>query len=269
MSASLNTLTALPLHSLRVLEKPLDWTSLWESWARQGPAVLLESAGPMGDASQWVILAGGASWEALGEKGKCYLISSDQKTVYEPGFWSLLDEMCKNEDSFKPFPHGLAQSWFGLLSYEFGHGFVVQQTDPVNKTSVPDFYFFKPSQILAFNRQTKEIYQFGDSSLDPEEINGTKLGSFQVGPVEASISAEQYESHVRKAQDYIAAGDIYQANLAQSFQASWKGSAATLYGSVPGTKLYSGFFLTRKIDRGPGRLVGSAAHRGYQASGGE
>jgi len=260
MSASLKPLTALPLHSLRVLEKPLDWTNLWESWARNGPAVLLESAGPMGDASQWVILAGGAVREALGEKGKCYLLSIDEKRVYEPGFWSLFDEMGKNADSFKPFPHGLAQSWFGLLSYEFGHRFVVPQTASVTKTAVPDFYFFKPSRILAFNRQTKEIYQFGENLVDGDETDGVKPGSFQVGPVEARVSAEQYERNVRKVQDYIAAGDIYQANLAQSFQASWKGSAATLYGTLreinPGP--FMGLFRGRDftvVSSSPERLI--------------
>jgi anthranilate/para-aminobenzoate synthase component I len=222
----MQTFPSLPLHSIRILDKPLDWTGLWEKWASQGPAVLFESSGPMGDASQWVIVAGGAGQEAIGEKGQSYLGQADQKQLFEPGIWAFLDEIAFNQNSFQPFPYGLAQAWFGLLSYEFGHDFVVPGALTAEK-SVPDFYFFKPSQLLAYNRQTKELFQFGDVA-DLNENQGTAQ-SFNVGPVEARVSSAQYETMVRQAQDNIGAGDIYQANLAQSFQASWKGSAASLY----------------------------------------
>jgi anthranilate synthase component I len=221
------TSISLPLHPVRVLDKPLDWTGLWEKWAGQGPAVLLESSGPMGDASQWVILAGGAGQEAFGEKGQCYLGPAGQKTLYEPGVWAFLDGISPNQDSFQPFPQGLAQAWFGLFSYEFGHDFVVPGALTAEK-SVPDFYFFKPSRLLAYNRQTKELFQFGESDLEPDENQEAKP-VFKVGPVEARVLSAQYENMVRQAKDYIGTGDIYQANLAQSFQASWTGSAASLY----------------------------------------
>jgi len=222
----MQTSTSLPLVSHTVLDKSLDWAGLWEKWASLGPAVLFESSGPIGDASQWVIAAVGAGEEAVEENGQCYLGSRDQKKLYEPGFWAFLDEIAFNQESFQPFPHGLARAWFGLLSYEFGHDFVVQGASTSEK-SVPDFYFFKPSQLLAFNRQTKELFQFGDA-VDLNENPGM-VQPFNVGPVEARVSSAQYETMVRQAQDYISTGDIYQANLAQSFQASWKGSAASLY----------------------------------------
>jgi anthranilate synthase component I len=222
----MQTYPSLPLQSQTLLDKPLDWTAIWEKWAGQGPAVLLESSGPIGDASQWVIAAGRAEQEAFGEKGQCYLGSADQKQLYGPGVWAFLDEISPNQDAFQPFPHGLAQAWFGLFSYEFGHDFVVGASTA--EKSVPDFYFFKPTQLLAYNRQTKELFQFGDGALDLGENQEAKP-LFKVGPVDARVSSAQYESMVRQAQQYIGAGDIYQANLAQSFQASWTGSAASLY----------------------------------------
>ena len=259
---AIQTSFSLPFHSIRVLEKPLDWTGVWEKWAAQGPAVLFESSGPMGDASQWVIVAGGATEEIIGEKSQCYLGSRDQKKLYEPGFWAFLDEIALNQNSFQPFPHGLAQAWFGLLSYEFGHDFVVPIASTAEK-SVPDFYFFKPSQILAYNRQTKELFQFGDVT-DLNENQGTAQ-PFNVGSVEARVSSDQYETMVRQVQNYIGAGDIYQANLAQSFQASWKGSAASLYRLLremnpgPFMGLFRGPNFT-VVSSSPERLV---AGRGY------
>jgi anthranilate synthase component 1 len=40
---------------------------------------------------------------------------------------------------------------------------------------------------------------------------------------------------VRKILDYIASGDIYQANLAQSFRMEWSGDASELYGRLRGS----------------------------------
>jgi anthranilate/para-aminobenzoate synthase component I len=43
------------------------------------------------------------------------------------------------------------------------------------------------------------------------------------------ISQGQFEDMVRKAQDYIGAGEIFQANLSQSFEAAWTGRPLALY----------------------------------------
>jgi anthranilate/para-aminobenzoate synthase component I len=65
---------------------------------------------------------------------------------------------------------------------------------------------------------------------------------------------------VRKAKSYISAGDIYQANIAQSFQAEWKGSPASLYRILrelnPGP--FMGIFKGRDftvVSSSPERLV--------------
>ncbi|MBI3307568.1 MAG: anthranilate synthase component I family protein [Candidatus Omnitrophica bacterium] len=46
------------------------------------------------------------------------------------------------------------------------------------------------------------------------------------------IPAQKFESMVRRAKDYIAAGDIYQANLSQRFSFDFEGSSAKLYGAL-------------------------------------
>jgi anthranilate/para-aminobenzoate synthase component I len=242
------------------LDKPLDWTRLWQHWASLGPAVLLESAGPLGEASHWVIAAGGASAEVLEEKGQCYWLSGGEKSVHQPGFWAFLDSIGMNQDSFELFPRGLAQCWFGLLSYEFGHDFVVSADRGSEERAVPDYYFFKPTRLLAYHRQTCEFYYFGEKNFEPDGRELAPLLPFSVGPVKADLSPKRYENMVRKAQEYISAGDIYQANLAQSFQASWQGNAAGLYGLLrernPGP--FMGLFRGKNftvVSSSPERLV--------------
>ena len=48
-------------------------------------------------------------------------------------------------------------------------------------------------------------------------------------PPESNFSRTEYETAVARIRDYIAAGDVYQANLAQRFHAPFTGSALGLY----------------------------------------
>ena len=48
-------------------------------------------------------------------------------------------------------------------------------------------------------------------------------------PLASNMTRAQYVAMVRRAQEYIAAGDIYQVNLSQRFAAEWEGSPWTLY----------------------------------------
>ncbi|HJT23142.1 MAG TPA: anthranilate synthase component I family protein, partial [bacterium] len=52
---------------------------------------------------------------------------------------------------------------------------------------------------------------------------------FGIHGLRALSSMTQYETRVKRVQEYISQGDVYQANIAQAFQARWEGSAGTLY----------------------------------------
>ncbi len=47
--------------------------------------------------------------------------------------------------------------------------------------------------------------------------------------IEPNLTEHEYVAMVRRAQEFIAAGDIYQVNLSQRFAASWEGSPWALY----------------------------------------
>ncbi len=256
MPSSLNR-TALSLISTRTLDIPLDWAALAEQWSALGPVALFESAGLLNEAGRWVILAAGAAQEVIGEQGNCYWIKQGERSLYEKGIWHLLDQVGVEQDSLESFPLRLSQSWFGLFSYEYGHRLTVPKGSAHNNPQTPDYYFFKPTRLWVYDRQQKELHQFGETG----EIGvGHSAPEFKVGPVQAQVSSNQYEAMVQKAQAYIAAGDIYQANLAQSFKASWSGRASTLYRTLremnPGP--FMGLFRGRGftvVSSSPERLV--------------
>jgi len=54
-------------------------------------------------------------------------------------------------------------------------------------------------------------------------------GVFHAADIRSNRSEAAYRLMVRRAKGFISAGDIYQANLSQSFSASWSGDPWTLY----------------------------------------
>lgn len=91
-------------------------------------------------------------------------------------------------------------------------------------TGLPD-----RTNTAALARQT----QIMDILAGWQARNGDResaAGAFRLTtPLESNMTREQYIAMVRRAQEYIAAGDVYQVNLSQRFAAGWEGSPWTLY----------------------------------------
>jgi para-aminobenzoate synthetase component 1 len=260
--------TGLPLQGQGRLEKSLDWVGLWEEWAVQGPSVFLESAGAPGEASEWLILAGLPDKEYFEKEGKAWLADDSGLHPAEFDFWDFTDSIGKGPADFLSLPYSLSSSWFGILSYEFG--FHTQLGAKKNFQGiprlVPDFYFFKPSRLLAVNRGSKEYFFFGKKDFDPFEESLRPRQAFNVQAIQAEWSQEDYRSRAQRAQTYIQAGDIYQANLAQAFQARWNGNPGSLYRVLremnPGP--FMGIFKGRNftvVSSSPERLVCGEGNR--------
>ncbi len=250
------------------LEKSVDWVGLWESWATLGPAIFLESAGMPGEASEWLILAGLPEKEYF-ESGENYWLADNSglhKAQFD--FWDFANLIENSRTGFMPMPFSLSFAWFGILSYEFG---VRTQLGKKQKLSgyskpVPDFYFFKPSRLIAVNRRSKEYFLFGREFFNPfHEVSRFRI-PFNVQDIQSRWSLEDYRVKVQEAQAYIQEGDIYQANLAQSFQTRWEGNAGSLYRILremnPGP--FMGIFKGRNftiVSSSPERLVSGLGNR--------
>lgn len=239
--------TSLELQSTGVSEKVPDLIALWEQWSTEGAAVLLESAGSPDEANQWLILAGAPESEVFEKDGQTWWKDSSGERPANFDFWEFANRVAHSQSNFRPLPFCLASAWFGVMSYDFGKSFNLKHFHREGENNAkekkasekrhgnssgsipPDFHFFKPSRVVAFNRQTKETFHFGrGSDVFPEKLPEPRR-PFKVQGLKGLSNAADYESMVRRAQDYIAQGDIYQANLSQGFQAQWEGSTGTLY----------------------------------------
>jgi para-aminobenzoate synthetase component 1 len=85
-----------------------------------------------------------------------------------------------------------------------------------------DFVFGVFPEMLVHVHETAEWWEIGELS---EHLSTSQAGHVEVGPFEANITRARYIENVDKAQQWIAAGDIYQVNLSQSFGASVAGGS--------------------------------------------
>jgi len=269
----LHSAPSLRLESRERLEVEPDWVSSWEVLSQQGTAILLESGGPPSEAGRWTFLAGRPLLEVRGNSHETSWagVSRPIGPTDKGSFLDFLDEVGK--PGVDPsFPSCLAQGWFGAL----GYGSITSLCGPqatrwsVEKDAdlkASEHHFFKPGLVLAFDRMKKELFRFGGPvPVFDEKAGRSPLRITQFSPRD---SKARYEEMVRKAQGYISRGDIYQANLAQSFEGRMEGGAAVLYRAL--RRLNPGPFmgLFRSGDRtlvssSPERLA--VAHEGWLES---
>ncbi|MCB1094773.1 MAG: anthranilate synthase component I family protein [Verrucomicrobiae bacterium] len=90
------------------------------------------------------------------------------------------------------------------------------------------FCFGKYSKLLVFDHARKRWFDIGgflkehSTALDFAEDKPTLSPSLHFTPVS---ERSWYEDSVRRAQEYIAAGDIYQVNIAHAFESAWPADA--------------------------------------------
>lgn len=144
-----------------------------------------------------------------------------------------------NEPGAKFFSGGAV----GFLGYEMACFFENIRFRSKKAAGTPDLYLAFYSELIAYDHARKTYSLIVRSSgrepaskkmealencfVVPEEREGFRVRNF--GP---DIPRARFESMVRRAKEYILAGDIYQANLSQRFSFSFEGSDLALYDNL-------------------------------------
>src|SRR5277367_4783916 len=90
------------------------------------------------------------------------------------------------------------------------------------------FAWFPKVSVLAENGFS-EMWNEWRARADGGTPPGEPARSSEATPWQANQTREEFEARVARAQEYIAAGDIYQANLAQKFTTRFTGNAYRLF----------------------------------------
>ncbi|MCK6472063.1 MAG: aminodeoxychorismate synthase component I [Planctomycetes bacterium] len=141
-----------------------------------------------------------------------------------------------------------ASGWFAMLSYDLGRDVERLPEKAAADLAFPDLYLARHDMLLGFDHAQGRWHaacRVPDTvrSADREKTARAKaeraleaaanaaLVSKQPAPraVRSNFTRPDYEAAVERVLEYIAAGDIYQANLTQRFDADWDEGGLALY----------------------------------------
>jgi len=242
----------------------LDPALLYRSlFAASADSFLFESGGGPGATARYSLMGAGNHRSIVAANDRAFF-SDNGHTRSAPGSPLFCLERL-NFDNAVPavdyLPHFWG-GWVGFIGYEVGAG--LARHNARDELPLPDLHFLQVDRMFAYDHATGTLKYIvaaeiaGDaashydgcadeiarvwSNLDAMLSDWQKEGHGEAGttphPVEknnpapklrANVSREQYVSMVEKAKRYIEAGDIYQANLSQRFEADYPGDPLALY----------------------------------------
>lgn len=137
----------------------------------------------------------------------------------------------------------------GYLSYDLGNYIEKLPKTAVDDTNIYDLYFGFYNWVIVIDHlenktyiatpnldieKENEIIEYIEKRINKSEINGIDSICYEEKSVErtkltSNFTKNEFENAVRKVQDYIRQGDIYQANLTQRFNGKTTLSSYELY----------------------------------------
>lgn len=169
----------------------------------------------------------------------------------------IIDEMLQElkclpvDEKYPPFQNGAV----GYLGYDIGWHFEDLPNRAKNDVNLPDSFFAFYDCVLAYDHFEKKCYLFssglplrGDQAVKSAEAKLDKiameikeflkrnttttfnsLSKLKQPELKSHFTKEQYCQVIQKTKEYIAAGDIYQANISQRFETEITVSPWELY----------------------------------------
>lgn len=124
-----------------------------------------------------------------------------------------------------PFKGG----WMGYLSYDLGRHFERLPARAADDLQVPLFSFTFHDRVIAVDPMSRLAYECQVPGDRGEPLSLESRYATSHVPLIPTTPRPAYEAAVRRALDYIAAGDIFQVNLSQRFTAGLPRPPRELY----------------------------------------
>jgi len=194
------------------------------SWPREAPLAALLSGDGRGAWSRWSILARPRSVEAASGAEAPALI---ERAV--PARLRSAGSRASAETARLPFTGG----WIASLSYDLGRAIEpAAQASPgaPDDRAWPHVLLLDCPSALLFDHRERRWWAVGPHQQDLSEVFEADPAprGFHVGEWASGLSRDAYERIVRRGIEHIAAGDVFQVNLARRLSASFEGSPRAL-----------------------------------------
>jgi len=215
-----------------------------------GPAILLESARQDPRIGRYSIIGAKpkAIWKAW--KRTCEWREGGRARRYEANpltEWRQI--MHRRQIDVPPTEPPFLGGALGYVSYEARHALERLPQRAADDLGLPHWYVLLCDDVLVFDHHRNTVAAFCAAETPADRSRAHKraaemlraaegLPSRPLGPVSveepmrSSFSRETFVGAVRRVLDYIAAGDVYQVNLAQRLSFGVRGDARTLYAAL-------------------------------------
>ncbi|MEO1237750.1 MAG: anthranilate synthase component I family protein [Planctomycetota bacterium] len=124
-------------------------------------------------------------------------------------------------------------AWYvGHLGYDLARAVERLPSRAADDHGWPDLQFQRCPNVLVFDHAEEKWRVLGPEPEALPDLSSPTPDSdleFTAGPVRPDRTRAEHEAAVRAALDYIAAGDVFQVNLAHRFRADFDGSIRGLY----------------------------------------
>jgi para-aminobenzoate synthetase component 1 len=255
------------------LEEPFDVMAA--RFAGQPGTVVLLSGGDL-NCARYHILALRPWMTLTGRHGKTTIAIDG--TIYEDAH-SPLDVLrtvlhrCRLNDDKNCDP--VAAGLFGYLAYDLKDELEVLPRTSVDDLDLPSLFMAAPSLIVLHDKTTATTRihiplreDWAPSEADARiEVFHRELkkpvpptGGFRGNGkrLQSNFSQDEYEAAVQRIREYIAAGDVYQVNLSQRFEAQFSGNGYGLFQALY-EKNPASFFAY--VNAGDHRIVSTSPER--------
>lgn len=222
------------------LSEDFDPLKVLQRLSPQGPG-FLETLNPLAKTGRYTLVAlRSRQAYALDENGLTR-ISPAGKTVLPGDPFVLLSDILDQyrlpvDNCPTPFPGG----FFGWLGYDLVRWIEELPRIARRDSPLPALWLDWVDQTVVFDHETHQVTV---ASLDPEDdIHQLSrqvqqalssplppCAPIEIDPPEPILSPDRFQEMVGTAKEYIASGDIYQANLSCRFDGRFDGKAADLY----------------------------------------
>ncbi len=275
--------TALAIKTI-VRELPADLEtpiSLYLKLRGDGPSFLLESVEGAEHVARYSFIGvrPRAQYILRGDEIEIIQGTSSRKVRLEPGAdpTSFLEKelagfQTKPQTGLPRFIGGLV----GYLGYESVRHFEPKLTGQLHPAAVPDGYYLLADLLVAFDHARRSLFLIanvldGDEAAAERRLDeiAARLGQALPAPeprarasstMHANMDQEAFEAMVRRAKEYIAAGDIFQVVLSQRFSCETSVEPFEVYRAVRrlNPSPYMFFFDFGTVDGEPFYLVGAS-----------
>ena len=263
----------LPL--VRALQPELTPLRALAAVERDPHTIFLESCGPAAEGARWTLLAFDPLYRLEVRGGALWRVTRDGATTQIPGdpltalarAWP--EPKTYEDDGLDlPFRSGLA----GYLGYDLKDCIERYPGRARRESSLPDVSLGYYDVVFAWDRITGEGWAVSTGAPERLEAHLAKAASggdsidpaFSPGSLVSNFTRDEYLRVVERALEHIAAGDIYQVNLAQRFRMESAPSAAALYRTL---RTESPAPFASLVTTPNGGIVSSSPERFFQIQG--